>query len=141
MWSYLRDRTQKLSISGTLSSEVTINRGCPQGSRLSPLLFLVLMSDLNLHTEKSKITNFADDTQIHICEESEESLRTVTKEEAGSVIAFFEGIKLSNNPDKAALLYNSRGKGKYIELEVGGKILKSSNDEKLLGKVMCATKK
>ena len=89
MWSYLKDRPQKVSMSGQLSSEVTINRGCPQGSRLSPLLFLVLMSDLNLHTEKSSITNFADDTQIHICEDSEESLRKVTKEEADAVIAFF----------------------------------------------------
>ena len=69
MWSYLKDRTQKVVISGQYSSETTVNRGCPQGSRLSPLLFSVLMSDLNLHTKKSKLTNFADDTQIHICEE------------------------------------------------------------------------
>ena len=96
-------------------------------------MFSVLMSDLNLHTKKSKLTNFADDTQIHICEESEESLREITKVEADAVISFFEGVKLSNNPDKAALLYNSKGKGKSIEMEVGGKNLKSSKDEKLLG--------
>ena len=64
------------------------------------------MSDLNLHTKDSKLTNFADDTQIHVCEENEESLRKVTKQEADSVIAFFEGVNLSNNPDKAALIYN-----------------------------------
>ena len=39
------------------------------------------MSDLNLHTKDSKLTNFADDTQIHICEENEESLRKVTKQD------------------------------------------------------------
>ena len=96
-------------------------------------MFSVLMSDLNLHTKDSKLTNFADDTQIHICEENEESLRKVTKQEAESVITFFEGVKLSNNPDKAALIYNSKGKGMSTEMEIGGKILKSSNDEKLLG--------
>ena len=38
MWSYLKDRTQKVVMSGESSSEITVNRGCPQGSRLSPLL-------------------------------------------------------------------------------------------------------
>ena len=53
MKSYLKDRTQRVIVSGELSSSIKINRGAPQGSRLSPLLFLILMADLNLHIDKS----------------------------------------------------------------------------------------
>ena len=47
---------------------------------------------------------------------------------------FFENNNLVNNADKAAILYNSNGKGKDIKIEdIGGAKLKSSNSEKLLG--------
>ena len=39
-----------------------------------------------------------------------------------------------NNDDKAAILYNSKGKGEQITIEnIGGEKLKSTNSEKLLG--------
>ena len=47
-----------------------------------------------VHTDKSKIKNFADDIQlqqIHICEDNKKQ-RKVTKKGA-----FFDGVKLSNN--------------------------------------------
>ena len=91
------------------------------------------MADLNLHTDKGHLSNFADDTQLTAMEESEEKARQVAQEEAQSVISFFEGVKLCNNPDKAALIWNSKGKHQEIELEVGGEILKSKESEKLLG--------
>ena len=51
-----------------------------------------------------------------------------------AVTAFFSGVGLVNNADKAALLYNSRRKGTEITIEdVGGEALKSKEAEKLLG--------
>ena len=120
-------------ISGELSTSSKVNRGTPQGSRISPLLFLVLMSDLNLHVGKGLLTNFADDTQLTTIEETEEQARKTTKEEADNIIAFFNNVQLKNNPDKAALLYNSKGKEKKVEMNVGGEILKTKESEKLLG--------
>ena len=49
------------------------------------------------------------------------------------MIGFFEGLNLVKNAEKAALLYNSHGKGKCIEIEVGGELLKATENEKLLG--------
>ena len=46
-----------------VSREEEIDIGTPQGSRLSPLLFIILMADLDLWTENSTLSNFADDTQ------------------------------------------------------------------------------
>ena len=120
-------------VSGELSSSVKVNRGTPQGNRLSPLLFLIIMADLNIHTEKGHLFNFADDTQLTALEDNEEKTRQVAQEEAQAVINFFEGVKLCNNPDKAALIWNSKGKHKDIEMEVGGEMLKSKESKKLLG--------
>ena len=56
------------------------------------------------------------------------------QQESKAVTAFFSGVGLVNNADKAALLYNSRRKGTEITIEdVGGEYLKSKEAEKLLG--------
>ena len=62
MESYLSNRKQFVEVSGKRSSEQEINIGTPQGSRLSPLLFIILMADLDLWTVNSTLSNFADDT-------------------------------------------------------------------------------
>ena len=111
-------------VTGELSESSIVNRGTPQGSRISPLLFLILMSDLNLHAKKGLLTNFADDTQLTTVEETEEKAIKATKEEADKIIAFFNNVQLKNNPDKAAMIYNSKGKKKKIIMKVGVKCSK-----------------
>ena len=54
--------------------------------------------------------------------------------EANDVINFFATNNLVNNPEKAALLYNSKGRASEITIEnIGKENLKSSYSEKLLG--------
>ena len=56
------------------------------------------------------------------------------QQEAKAVTTFFSGVGLVNNADKAAILYNSRRKGKEITIEdIGGETLESKETEKLLG--------
>ena len=131
--SFLSARKQSVVISGKVSSSLDITIGCPQGSRLSPLLFLILMADLDLHVSASKLSNFADDTQSIIIQDNISDLMEVTKKEADCVIDFFQGVGLVNNPDKASTLFNSQGKHNELTMEIGGETLTSKKGDKLLG--------
>ena len=134
MKSYLSNRKQFVEVSGKRSREQEMNIGTPQGSRLSPLLFIILMADLDLWTENSNLSNFADDTQSIIVSDDRKNLLETAAIEANSVINFFNSNGLVNNADKAAVLYNSKGKSEDITIEnVGGENLASTYSEKLLG--------
>ena len=62
------------------------------------------------------------------------NLIETTEIETKMKIDYFGANNLVNNPDKAAILYNSGGIGSEIVFEsVGGENIKSSNSEKLLG--------
>ena len=132
--SYLDNGQQSVTVGGKISKPKKIEIGTPQGSRLSPLLFLCLMADLDCWINKSQIQNFADDTQSIIIAETKEEAIEVATQEANQVISFFASNSMVNNSDKAALLYNSDGKGSTITLEnIGGYSLTSKSSEKLLG--------
>ena len=104
--------------------------GTPQGSRLSALLFTILLADIDLWTDQSLLSNFADDTQSIIVGYNLEEVINITRNEANNVIDFFESNNLVNN----ALLCNSKGKKKNISIDnIGGEKLSSTNEEKLLG--------
>ena len=70
------------------------------------------------------MSNFADDTQSIIVSDNRENLIETAAIKANSVINFFNSNCLVNNADKAAVLYNSKGKGEVITIKnVGGENL------------------
>ena len=61
-------------VNGEISSALEINIGTPQGSRLSPLLFIIIMAALDLWVKDSILRNFVDDTpSIEIADTEEEA--------------------------------------------------------------------
>eukprot|EP00732_Lithocolla_globosa_P003159 Lithocolla_globosa_v1_NODE_2393_length_2024_cov_88.494667.p1 type:complete len:439 gc:universal NODE_2393_length_2024_cov_88.494667:1444-128(-) len=61
---FLHGRSQRVVINGRSSSVGQINAGVPQGSVISPTLFLVFIDDLN-GTVENELEMFADDTTLH----------------------------------------------------------------------------
>ena len=62
--AFLTNRTQKVIVNATHSNPSPVISGVPQGSVLGPLIFLILIGDINDDTLHSTIRSFADDTRI-----------------------------------------------------------------------------
>ena len=60
---FLSNRTQSVIVNGVLSTPRPVISGVPQGSVIGPLIFLILISDINKDTLHSLIASFADDTR------------------------------------------------------------------------------
>lgn len=60
--SYLSERSQVVTVRGASSQVRSIAHGVPQGSILGPLLFLILVNDLN--TRETNALLYADDTTL-----------------------------------------------------------------------------
>ena len=61
--SYLSDRSIALRVDGYHSNPHSINSGVPQGSVISPVLFILFINDL-LSSTSSSIFSFADETYL-----------------------------------------------------------------------------
>ena len=61
---FLMDRKQMVKVCKLLSSEGPVHSGVPQGSSLGPLLFLVLIADIDSCTNHVYVSSFADDTRF-----------------------------------------------------------------------------
>ena len=62
--SFLTSRTQHVIVNGVLSNQCPVVSGVPQGSVLGPLLFLVLLNDIDSNIVSSFLASFADDNRI-----------------------------------------------------------------------------
>ena len=91
------------------------------------------MADMELWTKDSKLSNFADDTQSIIIKDNKEDALETVRVESKKIIDFFASNNFVNNANKAALIYNSKGKGGEISVNIGGEMLSSTYTEKLLG--------
>jgi len=61
--SLLSDRSIAIRVDGYLSNPHSINSGVPQGSVISPVLFILFINDL-LSSTSSSIFSLADDTYL-----------------------------------------------------------------------------
>ena len=62
--SFLSSRTQMALVNGFLSDPAPVTSGVPQGSVIGPLLFLILIGDIDKDVVHSFLSSFADDTRL-----------------------------------------------------------------------------
>ena len=87
--SFLSDRFISVVVDGATSAPFPISSGVPQGSVLSPTLFLLFINDL-LHSTSSPMHSFADDSTLHIS--SSFSSRPSSDARSDSRITLFSNI-------------------------------------------------
>ena len=68
--SFLRDQTYHLTFEGSPRSFSPVSVGVPQGSPISPLLFVIYVSSLHLDVPRSLIVSYVDDMAVTIASPS-----------------------------------------------------------------------
>ena len=130
---YLRNRLQKVRVSGQLSGISMINRGVPQGSVLGPLLFNIFINDLFYTDINSQICNYADDNHLCTASKSVSCLRDVLEKDSHQCIEWFKDNRMEANPSKFQVIAMDRDGAVPLSISVQGNTLQPSNIIKVLG--------
>ena len=102
--SYLSNRSQYVSISGTKSHLKSIKHGVPQGSVLGPLLFLVYINDLHHSIRTSETYHFADDTHLLNLSQTVWSLCGRVNSDLRILVSWLNANKISLNASKTEFI-------------------------------------
>ena len=116
--SFLQDRTTTLTLGEYKSSSRAVTTGIPQGSTLSPILFLFFSSTLlpELNRQCTTATGFVDDTNILTFSRStEENCRTLERTHKACV-AWAKTHGATFAPEKYQLIHFTR-KPKQFNME------------------------
>lgn len=83
--SYLSDRKQQTKFNGFFSTQEGCDIGLPQGSVLSPLLFILYVNDVINVIKNCSINLFADDTLLYCAADSLEEAVIKVNEDLGKI--------------------------------------------------------
>jgi retron-type reverse transcriptase len=134
--SFLEARQQQVQVGKALSSLRHPDIGVPQGSVISPLLFLLYIQDIEQWIKSASITGYADDTSLTMSSWDMKSLLASLETEAAMILDYIAVNKLVANADKTKfLLIRGKRHKKWpeVKIKVGNSLVNESQSEKILG--------
>ena len=136
--SYLFNRKHFVVFDGVKSEEESVTCGVPQGSILGPLLFSILINDIDSQLKKSNIILYADDTVIFTSDKNSKEVAEKLNDDLQNLGSFFVENNLVVNLKKSKtefVLFGSHqklAKTDAIEINmIGQKIVESDRYEYL----------
>ena len=117
--SFLDERTAQIKLEGELSEKFPLRSGVPQGSILSPTLYIFYTSDLTLAGPGTTDVLFADDVSqiIEYEGKSKRMLARRTVREITRINEFERAWKIRTNKNKFKILSVSKMKPQEIRIE------------------------
>lgn len=135
--SFLCNRKIAVKLDGQISNTSTLKYGVPQGSVLSPLLFILFINDLDHNVIKELnilIVMFADDTTICLTADSLEELQIKSNTLLSIFYDWCYSNKLIINTEKTKyVMFHKRRKVENITLILNNSILERVASIKFLG--------
>ena len=124
--SFITNKDQQVLVNGSRSAPTRVLSGVPQGSVLGPLLFLILLGDIDKSIIHSFLSSFADDTQIgkgirslKDCRKLQDDLDFLYKWANENIMMFngekFEIIRYGKDKNLKASTHYSAGTGETIK--------------------------
>ena len=114
LMSFLTNRVQRVVVDGQRSTPQPVVSGVPQGSVLGPLIFLILIGDIDENVANSFISSFADDTRVGNGITSEEDVHQL-QADLEAIYRWSVSNNMSFNSEKFELLRYKSKKSKLIQ--------------------------
>ena len=138
--NFLSGRKTQVAVNNKKCDPFYLNEGLPQGSAISPLLFLIFINDIDADLDIHTIASlFADDTAIWTQgERDKEKTAQRMQIEVQKIEAWAEKWKMSLNADKTrAMIFSTSGADNLWdpELTLNGTPVKTTKEYIFLGTI------
>ena len=106
---FLVDRVIQVNVNGFLSDQISPAAGVPQGSVLSPLLFLIYVNDLpKPHHRQNSKSQFADDTALWAASRNVHLAAKLLQKDLRKLAKWYAKWRIKLNPEKTKVIIFSR---------------------------------
>ena len=132
--SYLTNRQQTVCIDKISSTPKTITMGVPQGSILSPTIFLLYINDMAKSSDALKFIHFADDTTVFASHKNLNSVTDAINNGLENIDEWLKANRLSLNVEKTSYMLFSNKKSTDCPIfKIRNQILSNVSNAKFLG--------
>ena len=142
MTSYLNNRTHQAMVNDVLSKPFEVKIGCPQGSILGPLCYIIFVNCISSSITAKvglRIISYADDTTLLYSSPSVNVVVTQLQESMQELSEYFRANKLSINLTKTEFMLFTCNKDvptSSLSINIDGFELKYTNTFKFLGVIL-----